>query len=90
MLCCSTNIYKFSSILLHSTVYGSYEIVQKRTFLPMLILVGLFVPLLIGLLLLYPSIEGSCCGGMKSDKEKGEKDGKDVEMTPLKHSSDSE
>ncbi|CAI8048720.1 hypothetical protein GBAR_LOCUS26850 [Geodia barretti] len=36
-----------------------YEHVQKRTYLVMLIQVGLFLPLLIGLLLLYPWLAGS-------------------------------
>ena len=36
-----------------------YEHIQKRTYLVMLIQVGLFLPLLIGLLLLYPWLAGS-------------------------------
>ena len=36
-----------------------YEHAQKRTYLVMLIQVGLFLPLLIGLLLLYPWLVGS-------------------------------
>ena len=36
-----------------------YEHVKKRTYLVMLIQVGLFLPLLIGLLLLYPWLAGS-------------------------------
>ena len=41
------------------TVDVVYEHVQKRTYLVMLIQVGLFLPLLIGLLLLYPWLAGS-------------------------------
>ena len=36
-----------------------YEHVQKRTYLVMLIQVGVFLPLLIGLFLLYPWLAGS-------------------------------
>ena len=36
-----------------------YEGAQKRTYLVMLIQVGLYLPLLIGLLLLYPWLAGS-------------------------------
>ena len=36
-----------------------YEGVQKRTYLSMLIQVGIFLPLLVGLLLLYPWLAGS-------------------------------
>ena len=36
-----------------------YENVQKRTYLSMLIEVGIFLPLLVGLLLLYPWLAGS-------------------------------
>ena len=36
------------------TVTSLYEVAEKRTYLLMLTLVGIFLPLLIGLLLLYP------------------------------------
>ena len=36
-----------------------YERMMKRTYLSMLIQVGLFLPLLVGLLLLYPWLAGS-------------------------------
>ena len=36
-----------------------YEGQQKRTYLSMLIQVGLYLPLLVGLLLLYPWLAGS-------------------------------
>ena len=36
-----------------------YESQQKRTYLSMLIQVGIFLPLLVGLLLLYPWLAGS-------------------------------
>ena len=41
------------------TVDVVYEHVQKRTYLVMLIQVGVFLPLLIGLFLLYPWLAGS-------------------------------
>ena len=77
--------------MLPSTVDAAYERVQKRTFLPMLVLVGLFLPLLIGLLLIYPWI-----GDRSKKKESLEKEGEDNEETELisvpslKHSSDSD
>ena len=36
-----------------------YEGAQKRTYLSMLIQVGIFLPLLVGMLLLYPWLAGS-------------------------------
>jgi len=76
--------------LLPSTVDAAYERAQKRTFLPMLILVGLFLPLLLGLILLYPWI-----GDRKKKKEPKEKQDEEEEnellpVHSLKHTSDSE
>lgn len=64
-----------------STVDAAYERVQKRTFLPMLILVGLFVPLLVGLLLLYPWIHDR--SKKRDPLEKEEEDNEEDEETKL-------
>ena len=40
-------------------VDDTYESQHKRTYLSMLIQVGIFLPLLVGLLLLYPWLAGS-------------------------------
>ena len=37
----------------------AYEDAQKRTYLPMLIQVGIYLPLLVGFFLLYPWLGGS-------------------------------
>ena len=50
-----------------------YELVQKRTYLVMLIQVGLFLPLLIGLLLLYPWLAGSRMIDYSQEVEKVDK-----------------
>ena len=41
------------------TVDMLYESQQKRTYLAMLVQVGIYLPLLVGLLLLYPWLAGS-------------------------------
>ena len=43
--------------LFYFAVDALYEYEQKTTFLPMLVQVGIYLPLLIGLLLLYPCFE---------------------------------
>ena len=56
-----------------------YERAQKRTYLVMLIQVGMFLPLLIGLLLLYPWLEGS----HKIDYSQGKEEEEENETTGL-------
>ena len=70
-----------------STVDAAYELVKKRTFLPMLLLVGLFVPLLIGLFILYPWIKTK-----KEEKEppkKQEEHNEETELIPVHSNSTS-
>ena len=50
---------KFALNSYYTTVDGVYESQQKRTYLSMLIQVGIYLPLLVGLLLLYPWLAGS-------------------------------
>ena len=49
-----------------------YERAQKRTYLVMLIQVGIYLPLLIGLLLLYPWLAGSHKIGYSQGKKEEE------------------
>ena len=70
----------------------TYEKAKKRTYLPMLTLVALFLPLLCGLLLLYPWL-----GGRHKTKEQQpwdkEEDDEKTELIPaseLKSSRDSD
>ena len=59
----------------NATVDAVYESQQKRTYLSMLIQVGIFLPLLVGLLLLYPWLAGShkiqytCTKEMEKEKD---------------------
>ena len=41
-----------------NAVVDEYERAKKRTYLPLLSVVGLYLPLLVGLFLLYPWISG--------------------------------
>ena len=50
------NIY---AMFLACIVDYAYEDAQKRTYLPMLIQVGIYLPLLVGFFLLYPWLGGS-------------------------------
>ena len=50
---------KFALNSYYTTVDGVYESQHKRTYLSMLIQVGIYLPLLVGLLLLYPWLAGS-------------------------------
>ena len=81
-------------MLIHSvlqyTVYGAYEKVKKRTFLPMLILVGLFLPLLLGLILLYPWIGDRSKKKEPKEKQDEEEENELLPVNSLKHTSDSE
>ena len=56
-----------------------YERAQKRTYLVMLIQVGIYLPLLIGLLLLYPWLAGS----HKIDYSQGKEEEEENETTGL-------
>ena len=67
--------------MLLPTVDNAYEHVQKRTFFPMLIMVLLFLPLLIGIILLYPWTK-SKREKRKSPTERQE-EGEDDEKTEL-------
>ena len=49
----------FHFLVYNYTVDKVYEGQQKKTYLSMLIQVGIFLPLLVGLLLLYPWLAGS-------------------------------
>ena len=70
----------------------TYEKAKKRTYLPMLTLVALLLPLLCGLLLLYPWL-----GGRHKTKQQQPQDRKEddeqtelIPATELKHSRDSD
>ena len=56
-----------------------YERAQKRTYLVMLIQVGIYLPLLIGLFLLYPWLAGS----HKIDYSQGNEEEEENETTGL-------
>ena len=60
-----------------------YEHVQKRTYLVMLIQVGLFLPLLIGLLLLYPWLAGSRKIDYSKENQDKQKEEEEEETTGL-------
>lgn len=79
---CTLWVDRFYLFLLQPTVDGAYELVKKRTFLPMLLLVGLFLPLLIGLFLLYPWIKNE-----KEEKEppkkQEEEEDEETELIPV-------
>lgn len=62
---------------------GAYELVKKRTFLPMLLLVGLFLPLLIGLFLLYPWIKNKKEEKEPPKKQEEEEDNEETELIPV-------
>lgn len=62
----------------NSTVDAAYEAVQKRTFLPMAIKIMTFIPVLIGLIVLYnylqPASEEPTYSELQSEEEKEEKE----------------
>ena len=69
----------------------TYEKAKKRTYLPMLTLVALFLPLLCGLLLLYPWLGGK--HKTKQQPQDRKEDDEKTELIPaseLKHSRDSD
>ena len=70
----------------------TYEKAKKRTYLPMLTLVALLLPLLCGLLLLYPWLGGGRKTKQQQPQDRNE-DHEQTELIPaseLKHSRDSE
>ena len=70
----------------------TYEKAKKRTYLPMLTLVALFLPLLCGLLLLYPWLGGRHKTKELQPQDKKEDDEKTelIPATELKSSRDSD
>ena len=61
LLCKFSEISLLQLDLLHISLYtvdSMYEHEQKRTYLSMLIQVGIYIPLLVGLVLLYPWLAG--------------------------------
>ena len=55
-----------------------YEKAGKRTYLLMLALVSLFLPLLVGILLLYPCIRER----VEQNQKQLEEEGEDIELLP--------
>ena len=77
---------------IHS-VDEEYERAGKRTYLLMLTLVGLFLPLLVGLLLLYPWIQERVKTRQQDQFQDREEDSECTELIPgskLKHFRDSD
>ena len=74
------------------TVDIAYEKAKKRTYLPMLTLVALLLPLLCGLLLLYPWLGGRHKAKQQQLQDRKEED-EHTELIPaseFKHSRDSD
>lgn len=70
-------------MILIIAVVDEYERAKKRTYLPLLTVVGIYLPLLAGLLLLYPWISGRYKSKSSDELHKKEKSNEHAKLLPV-------